>query len=156
MASSTQWIWVWVNSGSWWWTWRPDMLQAIGSQRVEHNWVTELTELIPEWSSGFPYFLPLKVEFCNNEFLIWATVCSWSCFCWLYRTSPSAAKNVISLTSVLTIWWCPCVVISCVVGRGCLLWPVCSVSKTLLAFALLLLSNKKNQFINTQNNLDGL
>ena len=28
-------------------------------------------------------------------------------------------------------------VFSCVVGRGCLLWPVCSVSKTLLAFALL-------------------
>ena len=28
-------------------------------------------------------------------------------------------------------------VISCVVGRGCLLWPVCSLSKTLLVFALL-------------------
>ena len=30
-----------------------------------------------------------------------------------------------------------CRVISCVVGRGCLLWPVCSLGKTLLAFALL-------------------
>ena len=30
-----------------------------------------------------------------------------------------------------------CKVISCVVGRGCLLWPVHSVGKTLLAFALL-------------------
>ena len=28
-------------------------------------------------------------------------------------------------------------VFSCVVGRGCLLWPVCSLGKTLLAFALL-------------------
>ena len=28
-------------------------------------------------------------------------------------------------------------VISCVVGKGCLLWPVCSPGKTLLAFALL-------------------
>ena len=27
-------------------------------------------------------------------------------------------------------------VFSCVVGRGCLLWPVCSLGKTLLAFAL--------------------
>jgi len=27
--------------------------------------------------------------------------------------------------------------ISCTVGRGCLLWPVCSLSKTLLAFMLL-------------------
>ena len=30
-----------------------------------------------------------------------------------------------------------CRVFSCVVGRGCLLWPVCSFGKTLLAFALL-------------------
>ena len=28
-------------------------------------------------------------------------------------------------------------VISCVVGRGCLLWPLCSLGKTLLAFSLL-------------------
>ena len=28
-------------------------------------------------------------------------------------------------------------VVSCVVGRGCLLWPVCSLGKTLLTFALL-------------------
>ena len=30
-----------------------------------------------------------------------------------------------------------CRVFSCVVGRGCLLWPVCSLGKTLLAFALI-------------------
>jgi len=30
-----------------------------------------------------------------------------------------------------------CGVISCVFGRGCLPWPVCSLGKTLLAFALL-------------------
>ena len=42
--------------------------------------------------------------------MIWATVSSRSCFCWLYRVSPSlAAKNIINLISVLTIWWCPCV-----------------------------------------------
>ena len=42
MASPTQWTWVWVNSGSWWWTGRPGMLQFIGSQRVRHDWATEL------------------------------------------------------------------------------------------------------------------
>ena len=42
MASSTQWAWVWVNSGSWWWTGRPGVLQSKGSQRVGHDWVTEL------------------------------------------------------------------------------------------------------------------
>ena len=42
--------------------------------------------------------------------MIWATVSSQSCFCWLYRTSPSlTAENIINLISVLTISWCPCV-----------------------------------------------
>ena len=38
----TQWTWVWVSSGSWWWTGKPGMLQAMGLQKVGHNWVTEL------------------------------------------------------------------------------------------------------------------
>ena len=42
MASLTQWTWVWVNSGSWQWTGRPGVLQFRGSQRVRHNWATEL------------------------------------------------------------------------------------------------------------------
>ena len=42
MASLTRWTWVWVNSGSWWWTGRLGMLQFMGSQRVGHDWVTEL------------------------------------------------------------------------------------------------------------------
>jgi len=46
MASLTWWTWVWVNSGSWWWTERPGVLQFMGSQRVGHDWATELN-----WSS---------------------------------------------------------------------------------------------------------
>ena len=42
MASPTRRTWVWVNSGSWWWTGRPGVLWFMGSQRVGHNWVTEL------------------------------------------------------------------------------------------------------------------
>ena len=42
MASLTQWTWVCVDSGSWWWTERPGMLQSMGSQRVGHDWATEL------------------------------------------------------------------------------------------------------------------
>ena len=42
MASPTRRTWVWVNSESWWWTGSPGVLQSMGSQRVEHNWVTEL------------------------------------------------------------------------------------------------------------------
>ena len=45
MASLTQWTWVWINSL--WWTGRPGLLQSMGSQRVRHDWVTDLnrTEL---------------------------------------------------------------------------------------------------------------
>ena len=42
MASLTQWTWISVNSGSWWWTRRPGVLQSMGSQRVRHDWATEL------------------------------------------------------------------------------------------------------------------
>ena len=42
MASPTWWTWVYVSSGSWWWTGKPGMLQSMGSQRVGHDWVTEL------------------------------------------------------------------------------------------------------------------
>ena len=42
MASLTRWTWVWVNSRSWWWTGRPGVLGFMGSQRVGHDWVTEL------------------------------------------------------------------------------------------------------------------
>ena len=42
MASLIRWLWVWVNSRSWWWTGRPGVLQFMGSQRVKHDWATEL------------------------------------------------------------------------------------------------------------------
>ena len=42
MASLTRWTWVWVNSRSWWWTGRPGVLWFMGSQRVGHDWATEL------------------------------------------------------------------------------------------------------------------
>ena len=48
MASLIQWTWVWVNSGSWWWTGKPGVLQFMGSQRVRHDWVTELN-----WTAFF-------------------------------------------------------------------------------------------------------
>ena len=42
IASWTRWTRVWVSSGSWWWTGMPGVLQSMGSQRVGHNWATEL------------------------------------------------------------------------------------------------------------------
>ena len=37
---------AWVNSGSWWWTGRPGVLWFMGSQRVGHDWATELNRRI--------------------------------------------------------------------------------------------------------------
>ena len=51
MASLTRWTWVSVNSRSWWWTGRAGMLQFMGSQRVGHDWVTELN-----WTNGVEFF----------------------------------------------------------------------------------------------------
>ena len=48
MASWTWWAWAWVNSRSWWWTGRAGMLQFMGSQRVGHNWATELNWKAPD------------------------------------------------------------------------------------------------------------
>ena len=63
MASLTQWTWVWVDSGSWWWTGRPGVLRFMGSQRVRHDWMTELnwTELKPAGRARgfFPIHFPL-------------------------------------------------------------------------------------------------
>ena len=42
MASPTWWAWVWANSRSCCWTGKTDKLQSMGSQRVRHEWVTEL------------------------------------------------------------------------------------------------------------------
>ena len=78
MASPTQWTWISVNSGSWWWSGRPGML---------HPWGCKESYRMNDWT-----------EFGNKEFMIWATVSSRSCFCWLYRASPSlAAKNIINM-----------------------------------------------------------
>ena len=56
MASSTQWTWVWVNSGRWWRTGKPDVLQSMGSQRVGHDWATELN-----------WFNLQLVKYCSNH-----------------------------------------------------------------------------------------
>ena len=45
MASLAWWTWVWASSRSWWWTGKPGVLQSMGSQRVGHDWATELSFL---------------------------------------------------------------------------------------------------------------
>ena len=52
-----------LNSGSWWWTGRPGVLRFMGSQRVGHDWATEMnwTELILDlW---YILSLPIRLWF---------------------------------------------------------------------------------------------
>ena len=56
MASLTRWMWVWVNSWSLWWTGRPGVLRFMRSQRVGHDWGTELTE----WPTEYTYHISLR------------------------------------------------------------------------------------------------
>ena len=55
MALLTQWMWLWVDSRNWWWTGRPGVLRFMGSQRVGHDWATDLIWSYCCWniSDGF-------------------------------------------------------------------------------------------------------
>ena len=67
MASLTQWTWVWVNSGSWWWTGRTGMLQFMRSQRVGHNWVTELNWTELNWNFLWSYIETIHTYISNAK-----------------------------------------------------------------------------------------
>ena len=81
MASLTVWTWAWVNSGSWWWTGRLGVLWFMGSQRVRHDWATELnwTELNiilicdPHLSKTYFHYsvLMLKISLLFPVHLVW-------------------------------------------------------------------------------------
>ena len=68
-ASPTQWTWVWVNSRSWWWTGRPSVPQSMGSQRVGHDWVTELNIY-----TSFYQVLGFKITAKNSQWTFWGVV----------------------------------------------------------------------------------
>ena len=54
MASPTRRTWDWVSSRSWWWSRKPGVLQSMGSQRVRHDWATELNWTEATSSVGLP------------------------------------------------------------------------------------------------------
>ena len=67
MTSPTQWTWVWAGSRSWWWTGK-----SMGSQRVGHDWVTELNwgRLTEDLSQGWILSDSSKVGAPNLQHLI--------------------------------------------------------------------------------------
>ena len=81
MASPTQWTWIWVNSRSWWWTGRPGVLQLMESQRVGHDWATELN-----WTDARSSLLHGLFSSCS----LWVCHCGGSSF---YRTWASGCMG---------------------------------------------------------------
>ena len=121
------------DGGAWW-----AAVYGVAQSWTWLTWLNSSSSGIPEWSSGFLHFLQFQSEFGNKEFMIRATVSSWSCFCWLYRASPSLAAKIYDQSDFcMDHLWCSYVAFSCVVGEGCLLWPVRSLGKTVLPFPLL-------------------
>ena len=102
MASPTWWTWVWASSRGWWWTGKPGMLQSLGSQKVGHDWVTELNwtelnwnpSLVPNVGDHWLYFYQtvrgihitgmvpssndsLKCHWLNIRLCLDAELCKW-------------------------------------------------------------------------------
>ena len=55
---------------SWWWTGRPSMLRFMGSQRVRHDWVTELNWTM--FKRGFPVAQKVKNLRAMWETWVWS------------------------------------------------------------------------------------
>ena len=137
MASPTRWTWVWVNSGSWWWTGKPVVVQLIHG--VEESDTTELLNWaklngLVVFHTFFNFSLNLAIRNSWSEpqtapGLFFANCIELLHFGWKeYNQSDFSVDHLVM--SMYRVF-------SCVVGRGCLLWPVCSLGKTLLAFVLL-------------------
>ena len=61
--------WVWVDSESWWWIGRPGMLWFMGSQRVGHDWATELNWMSGEVGISFWVLLWQTATVATQEYL---------------------------------------------------------------------------------------
>ena len=81
----------------WWWIGRPGVLQSMGSQRVGHNWATELN-----WGVVFSKkFLWVLVG--DEELPLWSKLRFDSD---VYRwPSVSAGNNFRTLEDTKTCWW---------------------------------------------------
>ena len=76
--------------------------------------------------------------------MVWATVRSKSCFCWLYRTSSLSTKIYNQSEFVIDyLVMSMCSFVSCVVGREYLLWPGVLLPKLCLPLPFILYSKAK-------------
>ena len=138
MASPTRWTWVWLKSSTCYWNGRPGVLQSMGSQRVRHDWSTEL-----KWSEPLP--VPgLVFDDCIDSFSIFGCKeCNQSGF------------------SIVHLVMSTCRVVSCVIEKELTIsissndkasWKwFCTLMNHL---ALNLMSKVRNSFMNIIDNIE--
>ena len=96
IASLTRWTWVWASSGSWWWTGKPGVLQSMRSQRVGHNWVTELN-----WTDSWLTMFCLITTVKQGDLVIYTYTCF---FCILFHYDLSQDIDYSSLCYTLSTY----------------------------------------------------
>ena len=72
MASPTQWTWIWVNSWCWHWTGRPGVQQSMRSQKIRHDWATELNCILLHKLLDLS-FMSLVAQMVKNLPAMWET-----------------------------------------------------------------------------------
>ena len=88
VASPTWWTWVWVGSRRWWWTGWPGVLQSMESQRVRHDWVTELKHS--------------AISYCNNRtFYYWSHMVSRI----IFLLAPSSMTKTLTTVAPFLLCW---------------------------------------------------
>ena len=111
MASLTRWTWVCMDFRSWWLTRKPGMLRFMGSQRVGHDWETELNWTLNFdtvlTSSSFLKFLLLLENYISSVqlfSLFWLFATPWTAACQtsLSITNTRSLLKLMSIESVMT------------------------------------------------------
>ena len=101
-----------VNSGSWWWTGRPGVLRFMGSQRVRHDWATELnwgpilSSLQTKYRHTNTHIMTLlTIQFSSFQSLrcVWLFVIPWTA---ARHASLSITNSQSPPNSCLLSWWC--------------------------------------------------
>ena len=110
---------------SWWWTEKPSVLQSMGSQKVRHDWVTELNCTEVSWIILLPFFPSPCLSACSFFLLI------------LHDSNIKTKKNVSNKS---------CLHISPLIISGNILTLPGARKSLLLAFLFIL---TKNFYVNT-------
>jgi len=100
MASPTRWTWPWASSGSWWWTGRPGVLPSMGSERVGHDWATELN-----WTYNIGNCIQyLIINRNGKEYIICVIYRELYTYTYTYTCIP---LQLVHITHICTLWSTP-------------------------------------------------